>query len=415
MPDKRRLLVVSHGFPPYYGGAEHAAGHLAAAAVSSGRWEVEVLTSDIGGRLPARDTWRGVNVVRVPARKKEWKNHTVPELLSFLIACTRRIHIARPDYILAHFTLPGGEVARRWAGRFGVPYAVVLHGADVPDSQRGRFGLLYPLVKPLVRRVWRQAAHVIAVSDTLQDLALRTWPECQIHVIPNGVDVDRFQPVKREEDRPRDKNIVVLVVARLIEIKGIQNLLTALSLLPEPLRQKIDLQVCGTGPYEADLRRQADRLGNTAQVHFAGLLPYEQIPVRLQEADIFVLPSLQEGLPLSLLEAMASGLPVVASVVGGIPSVVRDGENGLLVAPGDVTGLRDALVRLLENPGICRRMGSAARRDARAWSWTAVWERYEACLTHGACRRVAAAHRRGDGRGNPMVESVNGRVEDDVT
>lgn len=389
MPDKRRLLVVSHGFPPYYGGAEHAAGHLAAAAVSSGRWEVDVLTSDIGGRLPARETWRGTNVIRVPARKKEWKNHTVPELLSFLIASTRHIDIARPDWILAHFTLPGGEVARRWAGRFGIPYAVVLHGADVPDSQKGRFGLLYPMVKPLVRRVWRQAAHVIAVSDTLQDLALRTWPGGQINVIPNGVDVDRFQPVGREDVEPRDEKIVLLVVARLIEIKGIQHLLTALSLLPETLRQKIDLHLCGTGPYEADLRRQAEQLGNTAQVHFAGLLPYEQIPVRLQEADMFVLPSLQEGLPLSLLEAMASGLPVVATAVGGIPTVIRDGDNGLLVAPGDVAGLGDALVRLADDPALRTRLGVAARRDAGAWSWSAMWERYEALLSDSHQREGA--------------------------
>lgn len=381
MSGKRRLLVVSHGFPPYYGGAEHVAGLLAAAAVSSGRWDVDVLTSDIGGRLPASETWRGVNVVRVPARKKKWANHTVPELLSFLNSASRNIEIRRPDWILAHFTLPGGEVARRLAAKFDVPYSVVLHGADVPDSQKGRFGLLYPMVKPLVRRVWRQAAHVIAVSGTLRDLALRTWPGGRMDVVPNGVDVDRFQPVEREEDRPRDKNIVVLVVARLIEIKGIQHLLTALSLLPEPLRQKIDLQVCGTGPYEADLRRQADRLGNTAQVHFAGLLPYEQIPVRLQEADIFVLPSLQEGLPLSLLEAMASGLPVVATAVGGIPNVLRDEENGLLVPAADSQSLCGALARLLADPALRRRLGGAAHRDAMAWSWAAMWKRYEALLS----------------------------------
>ena len=71
MSGKRRLLVVSHGFPPYYGGAEHAAGHLAAAAAASGRWAVDVLTSDIGGRLPASETWRGVRIARLPAWKKE--------------------------------------------------------------------------------------------------------------------------------------------------------------------------------------------------------------------------------------------------------------------------------------------------------------------------------------------------------
>jgi glycosyltransferase involved in cell wall biosynthesis len=381
MPDKRRLLVVSHGFPPYYGGAEHAAGHLAAAAVSSGRWEVDVLTSDIGGRLPTRERWRGVNVVRVPARKKKWANHNVVELHSFLRSASRNMEIRRPDWILAHFTLPGGEVARRWAGRFGVPYAVVLHGADVPDSQKRRFGAVYPLIKPLVRRVWRQAARVIAVSDTLQALALRTWPEGRIDVVPNGVDVDRFQPLCRDETAPKEGKIALLVVARLIEIKGIQHLLTALSLLPEEMRRKIHLRLCGTGPYEAELRRQAEQVGMTAQVEFSGLVSYEEIPARLHEADLFVLPSLQEGLPLSLLEAMASGLPVVATTVGGIPGVVKDGENGLLVPAADPTALRDALVRLLTNPALRQCLGAAARRDSLDWCWDAVWERYEALLS----------------------------------
>lgn len=381
MAGKRRLLVVSHGFPPYYGGAEHAAGQLAAAAADSGRWAVEVLTSDIGGRLPAREAWRGVRIRRVPARKKEWKNHSVPELLSFLFSATRRIEIDRPDWILAHFTLPGGEVARRWAGRCGVPYAVVLHGADVPDSQKKRFGLVYPVVKPLARRVWRQASRVIAVSGTLRDLALRTWPGGRIDVIPNGVDLDLFHPAEPEAPARGGEEIVLVAVARLIEIKGLQNLIAALALLPAALRARVRLRLCGIGPHEGELRRKAHAAGLAEQVEFAGLVSYEQIPEQLRSADIFVLPSLQEGLPLALLEAMASGLPVLATTVGGIPDVVRDGTNGLLVPAGDGPALRDALVRLLGDRALRLRLGETARQDVRPWSWAAIWERYEALFT----------------------------------
>ncbi len=235
----------------------------------------------------------------------------------------------------------------------------------------------------VVRRAWR-AARVIAVSSTLRDLALRTWPEGRIEVIPNGVDVDRFQPCTHRDSAEVGGEMLLVVVARLIEIKGIQHLLTALSLLPEEMRRKIHLRLCGTGPYEAELRRQAEQVGMTAQVEFSGLVSYEEIPARLHEADLFVLPSLQEGLPLSLLEAMASGLPVVATTVGGIPGMVKDGENGLLVPAADPTALRDALVRLLTNPVLRRSLGASARRTAEAWSWSAVWERYEALGPAGA-------------------------------
>ena len=389
MPDKRRLLVVSHGFPPYYGGAEHAAGHLAAAAVSSGRWEVDVLTSDIGGRLPARERWRGVNVVRVPARKKKWANHNVVELHSFLRSASRNMEIRRPDWILAHFTLPGGEVARRWAGRFGIPYAVVLHGADVPDSQKGRFGAVYPLIKPLVRRVWRQAARVIAVSDGLRELALRTWPEGRIEVVPNGVDIERFRPAEMPTVRDGG-TLVVVAVARLVEIKGLQHLSAAVARIPADMRSQIRLRLCGTGPYEGELRRQVREAGLDAQVEFAGLVPYERIPEEFQGADMFALPSLQEGLPLSLLEAMACGLPVMASRVGGVPAVICDGENGFLIPAGDVEKVSKAIVQLASDSILRARVSKAARHTAQSWSWDSIWERYEALLT-GACRTAQGA------------------------
>ena len=376
MKTPRRLLVISHGFPPYYGGAEHAAGCLARAAVKSGRWTVDVLTSDIGGRLPAREEWAGVSVIRVPARKREWKHHTVPELLSFMHSATRRLEIQRPDLILAHFTIPGGEVARIWARRFGVPYAVVMHGSDVPGGENARFRALYPIVKPWVRRVWRGAAAVLAVSESLRVLALRTWPGGHIDIVPNGVDVDLFHPATLP-DRPEQNNIVIVTVARLVEIKGIHYLIDALALMPDNVRSRIRLRLFGTGSQEGRLRHQAQAAGVEAQVEFGGLAPYSQIPDILRSADVFALPSLQEGLPLSLLEAMATGLPVVTTPVGGIPDVIRDGVNGLMVPCRSAVALRDALVRLAGDPRLRAQLGEAAQRDAPSWSWTAAWERYE--------------------------------------
>ena len=384
MADKRRLLVVSHGFPPYYGGAEHVAGHLAAAAASSGRWEVDVLTSDIGGRLPARETWRGVNVVRVPARKRHWTNHNVVELLSFLRSASRRIEVARPDWILAHFTLPGGEVARRLSAGFGVPYSVVLHGSDVPGYQNARFGMAYALIRPWIRSIWRGAGGVIAVSEPLRDLALRTWPGGAIEVVPNGVDLERFQPAQGKGEEDHGNRWVLTVVAQWIERKGLQYLIEALAQLPSSLREKVRLRLCGGGGYEGELRRRVREAGLDEQVEFAGLIAYDEIPRQLRQSDVFVLPSLQEGLPLSLLEAMACGLPVAVTAVGGIPGVVKDGENGLLVPAADPVALREALVRLLTDPALRRNLGAAARRTAEAWSWTAVWERYEKLGPAGA-------------------------------
>lgn len=374
---KRRLLVICHGFPPYYGGAEHAAGYLARAAAASGRWSVEVLTSDLGGRLPPRETWEGMSILRVPTRKKAWARHTVPELLSFLRSASASRAHAQPDLIFAHFTLPAGEVARRIARRTGAPYAVVLQGSDVPGYQNSRFGLLYPVVRPLVRRVWREANRVFAVSESLRDLARTMWPAGRIDTIPNGVDLDAFTSGPRPAaGTPK----TLLVAAQLIERKGIQHLIAALARLPRPLRAEVRLRLCGTGPFQGILQRQAAAAGLQEQVSFAGLVPHEQLPQEHRSAYAFVLPTLQEGLPLALLEAMASGLPVVATTVGGIPSVLRDGIEGLLVPPGDEVALARALERILSDESLASGMGSAARARVAAWSWPALWARYEALL-----------------------------------
>lgn len=383
MPPRPRLLVVSHGFPPYYGGAEHAAGQLARVAAASGRWEVQVLTSDIGGRLPAAESQSGVEIVRVPVRKRHWARHTVLELISFLIAARRYVPRTRPDWVLGNCTLPGGAVARRIALQYSAPYAVVLQGSDVPGYQNSRFGLAYQLTKPWVRRIWQDAARVIAVGEPLRDLALLTWPEGRIEVIPNGVDVDRFRPSESPQPKGAGASLLIMVVAQLIERKGLHHLIAALAQLPDSLQGRLRLSLCGTGPCKDALHRQAKEAGLAQQVEFAGLVPYDQVPARLQQADLFVLPSLQEGLPLSLLEAMACGLPVIATKVGGIPELVRDGTNGLLVPAGHVGALAEALTRLLADSLERQRMAKAARQEALSWSWQAVWAQYESLFVSG--------------------------------
>ncbi len=377
----RRLLVISHGFPPYYGGAEHAAGYLARAAAASGRWTVEALTSDIGGRLPARETWHGCDVIRVRTRKRAWARHTAPELLDFFRAATACRAVSQPDWIFAHFSLPAGGVARTFARRLGAPYAVVLQGSDVPGYQNRRFGPLYALVRPWLRRVWRDAAAVFAVSESLRTLARRTWPGGRIEVIPNGVDPDLFQPLENRAVRTSNPWKTAVVTAQLIERKGLQYLLDALASLPPDVRGRLRLKVYGTGPYADALRRRAQAAGLTDRVEFAGLVEHEALPDLYRTADLFVLPSLEEGLPLALVEAMASGLPAIATAVGGIPTLVRDGENGLLVPPADAPALARALTRLLTEETLLERLASAARASVAPWSWARLWERYEARMT----------------------------------
>ena len=376
--NKTRLLVICHGFPPYYGGAEHVAWYLAREAARTGEWEVAVLTSDIGGRLPKEEESDGLRILRVSARKKEWTRHSALELGSFYLSARREaasvVNAFRPDYTLAHFSFPAGALARHLFRQYKTPYSVVLHGSDVPGYQPERFGLVYPVLKLIVRRVWSDAAHVVAVSEELKDLALKTWPGGTIEVIGNGVDTERFHP--REESGARSDKLKVVIVAQLIERKGIQYFLQALARLDDSIRQRVSVEVFGTGPYADTLKGLAETRGLLDVVMFHGLAPHEKIPELLRDADLFVLPSLQEGLPLALLEAMASGVAVIATRAGGIPNVLTDGQNALLVNPADAPALAAALARIVTDSELRARLRKAARESALACGWNETWKRY---------------------------------------
>ncbi|HEY0605027.1 MAG TPA: glycosyltransferase [Herpetosiphonaceae bacterium] len=223
--------------------------------------------------------------------------------------------------------------------------------------------LLYRL---LYRLGSRWASGFVAVSGEVAPAIVQTIGTVQhkISVICNGVDVKRYtQPVdrsaiRRRLDLPADARLLI-VVGTLKAQKGHRYLLEA---LPEVVAQCPDLHllIVGDGELRADLAEQSRALGLDRHVHLLG--NRGDVPALLAASDYFVLPSLWEGLPMALIEAMASGLPVIATEVSGTRQVMVPRETGLLVPPGDVDSLRAALLQLATNPDQARSMGAAARR-----------------------------------------------------
>jgi len=171
-------------------------------------------------------------------------------------------------------------------------------------------------------------------------------------VIRNGIDTTRFTVSRTQVDGP------VVTVARLSPEKDIETLIRAIALAGEK-SPGIHLEIAGDGPCLPDLRRVTAELGQEERVRFLGQV--RDIPGLLARTGLFVLPSRTEGISLTLLEAMASGLPVVTTRVGGNPEVVAEGETGLLVPPGDPPALADALERLWEDAAARQRLGRAGR------------------------------------------------------
>ena len=208
-----------------------------------------------------------------------------------------------------------------------------------------------------------------------------------VRVLRNGIDLTRFDPPTERREGP------VVVVARLSPEKDIDTLLQAASLAVRE-DASFRLEIAGDGPCMADLQRTTADLGLHDCVRFLGQV--REVPALLARAGLFVLPSLTEGVSLTLLEAMASGLAVVATRVGGNPEVVADGETGLLVPPRDPRALAAALLRLRRDDCERRRMEMAGRRRVERYfdvrRMTAAYEKMYLGLDDAAGRMRAGAN-----------------------
>jgi len=213
---------------------------------------------------------------------------------------------------------------------------------------------LSPRRRRLVATLSRLIDRFVCVSGDSADRAVAAGvPRRKVVVVRNGIDTRQFVAAEPRPDGP------AVVVARLIPEKDIDNLLRAAALV----RRQDDgfrVEVAGDGPCMAELRRRAGELGLEKAVRFLGLV--RDVRGLLNRAGLFVLPSLTEGIALTLLEAMACGLPVAATRVGGTPEAVADGVTGLLVPPADPAALADVLLRLRRTPDLARRLGTAGRQ-----------------------------------------------------
>ncbi|HEV2891757.1 MAG TPA: glycosyltransferase [Frankiaceae bacterium] len=307
-------------------------------------------------------------------RKSKGMLAQVPFFLGAELAAIRKaVRRFRPDVIHAHWVVPQGA-AVLMAAR-GVPFVLTTLGGDL-------YALNGALPTRLKRAVVEKASSLTTMNTDMRErlLALGADPE-RTHVVPMGADLDALRKTGEGVERVPGR---MLFAGRLVEKKGGAVLLEALRSLPSGW----SLDVVGDGPLRADLERAAAGM----PVRFLGQLSRVELAKAMYAAEVVVVPSVpaasgdQDGLPVVLLEAMGAGSAIVASRLAGIDEAVVDGESGLLVPPGDVAALRDALAGLLADPGRRAALGAAAAERAESFSVEAIGERYVALL-NDALRR----------------------------
>ncbi len=252
--------------------------------------------------------------------------------------------------------------------RTGLPSIVSGYGYDVnsfPYAARG-LGLRY--LRPILDRL---DIFLAMSEDMRRDMVAIGCPEAKVRVHYHGSDTRRFRWTERVYQR--DAPLSILICARLVEGKGHELLLEALRRIDTRRKHDFSVTFVGDGSLRARLSAIVERYGWQSRVSIVGHVPYasDALVKHYREADLFAHPSIpvgiaKEGIPGTIVEAMASGIPVVATRHGGIPEVIEDGRDGLLVDEHDVSGLADALDSLLTNAALRRRLGEAAAHRAAA-------------------------------------------------
>lgn len=302
-------------------------------------------------QAPALEIQQGIRVyhpryLAVPGMLRRLDGWSMA-LASFLLL--RRLKAEGARLIDAHFAYPDGEAAVHLGRWLKLPVTITLRGTEVPHSRN-------PALRPRLARTLQAAARVFSVSDSLRRLAIELGaaPE-KTEVVGNGIDTERFQPVDRAEARrkfglPKDAKILISVGA-LVERKGMHRVIDVLPALMKKHATLHYLIVGGASP-EGDMRAELDtqvkRLGLVDRVHFLGSLPPDDLKTPLSASDVFVLATRNEGWANVFLEAMACGLPVVATDVGGNAEVVCREELGTIVPFGDSIALQQALDAALD-------------------------------------------------------------------
>lgn len=327
----------------------------------------------------------GVEVRRAAPR---WRLSNTPLDPGFRRRVAGEIAAWKPDLVVGHTPVPfPAEMASLAAERAGVPFVVTYHAGRLEGGTP-----LLDAAAALDRatfeaRMLRGAARIVAVSPFVRDRTLAAH-RAKVEVVPPGVDADHFAP----DGPPRGAD--VLFVGPLdgaYRWKGLDVLWRAFPRVAARV-PGARLVLVGEGDRRGELERRAAAEGLGGAVVFRGRLAPDDLARAYQRCAVAVLPSTSdaESFGMVLAEANACGRPVVGTRVGGIPSFVQDGENGLLVPPGDAAALADALARVLLDPGLAARMGDAGRvRVLREHDWKALAERTEAIYAACAARLTA--------------------------
>ena len=354
-----KILTLCYEYPPLGGGAGRVAKSIAEGLAARGH-DVRFQTGGMP-HLPKFERVNGVDVHRTNSFRKREEACSVFEMglfvLTSFLPTLRHVRTWKPDVIHAHLAVPTGALAFAAHRVSGVPYVITAHLGDVPGALPEQTDRMFRVLNPLIRPIWKHAAAISAVSEFVRRLADAAYG-CSSVRIHNPIDLRGGTDATPRVGSP----LHFVSVGRFNPQKNFV-------LLAETLAQLGDLDwrltMIGDGAEMPAVKSALARGGIASRVSLPGWIAAPRVEAILRDADVFLIPSSAEGLPMAALEALKHGLVIVGSDIGGLWDVIDDGANGLRVPPNDRTALAERLRALLTDPATVLRMKTTSREKAR--------------------------------------------------
>ncbi len=376
--EKLNVLMVNYEFPPIGGGGGTTTRFLAKYMVKLGV-DVNILTA----KPTPQDTYDhpdGFKLLYVgPVKKKQTTTH-IPELAKFMLTvmyyAKSVIKTTTPDLIHCFFAIPSGCFGLYCKKKFNIPYITSALGADVPGFNIGdkRLNLYHGVTKSLSKAVWNNSDYVVANSPALQTICKQFSPRQDIKVITNGVDSEVFYP--KSNYQTNQNEVQLLYVSRLTLQKGIWTLIKACGILSQKGIVNFKLTIVGEGHLKDEMFSLIDKYKIRDKINFLGWKKLEELPDIYRSADIFILPSVMEGMASVTLQAIASGLPIIVSRVEGNEDVLEEGYNGLSAEYNNPTDFADAIEKLIKQPELRKKMSKNSIEKSKQFTWESIAKKY---------------------------------------
>lgn len=359
-----KIVIIVRGFPPFNLGGTEIATEYIAKFLNFFNYNVDILTeNNKENNLPKFEKMPSYTIYRLSNTNL---NHV--DTVLFSLKCIPYLKRLQPEIILIQGfenTLSGYLFKKL----FGTSYVIWGRGSDVYNT--------WLFKNPILKIGIKTADGIVALTEDMKS-KLTNFYNKRIDVIPNGIDIneffDRTQIISNHFLKKQQNEKIIIYVGSLRSVKGVNYLIDAFKLVRQK-RNDVKLLLIGDGYDRKTLECQVNMLKISDYVIFLGLRPHKEIPSHLKMADIFVLPSLYEGFPNVLLEAMAAGLPIVATNVTGIPEIIKNETNGFIVNPNSSSEIAEKILFLLENPDHYYRISNNNDKEVKKYSWIKVVEK----------------------------------------